>query len=300
MHDLLQDPLIGVRTAQGERRISLPELLALLSVDAIEGYTGLRAHQADPWHVFLVQLAASIQARRPTDDLPTDPAYWREGLLDLAEGIPEAWQLVVEDVTKPAFLQHPWKSWEEEAEDYGVKTSRGKTVFDAKATRPDELDVLITARNHDVKITRIDPHSVEAWLYALLLCQTCNGYNGAGNYGSVRMNGGYGSRCVVSWAHSTRVAGRFINEVGRVKKLRNTVRSLFNYQERGVVLTWLRTWDRSSHQCQLSELEPWFIEAVRPIRLCALNGGQIIALSATSKARQIGPKSIDSRPCKTP
>jgi len=124
MHDLLHDPLIGVRTPAGVQRLSLPGLLAALSAGQVDGYTGLRAHQADPWHVFLVQLAASIQARRPTDVLPTDAAYWREGLLDLADGIPEAWQLVVEDVTKPAFMQHPWKSWEAEAGDYGVKTSR--------------------------------------------------------------------------------------------------------------------------------------------------------------------------------
>lgn len=58
----------------------------------------------------------------PPDALPTDATYWREGLLDLADGIPEAWQLVVEDVTKPAFMQHPWRSWEAEAGDYVGET----------------------------------------------------------------------------------------------------------------------------------------------------------------------------------
>ncbi|BBD78364.1 hypothetical protein [Hydrogenophilus thermoluteolus] len=105
MHDLLNDPLIGVRMPRGERRVSLPELLAALSANEVEGYTGLRAHQADPWHVFLVQLAASIQARCPTNSLPTDREYWCNGLLNLADA--NAWHLVVEDVTQPAFLQHP-------------------------------------------------------------------------------------------------------------------------------------------------------------------------------------------------
>ncbi|MCV4860526.1 hypothetical protein OFB63_31235, partial [Escherichia coli] len=91
---------------EGERHVSLPTLYALLAQGAVDGYTGLRAHQADPWHVFLVQVAASIQARRPTEELPTDPAYWHDGLLDLADGQETAWSLVVEDVTKPAFLQH--------------------------------------------------------------------------------------------------------------------------------------------------------------------------------------------------
>src|SRR5690606_21628847 len=117
----------------------------------VEGYTGQRAHQADPWHVFLVQLAASIQARRPSDMLPTKPDIWRSGLLELSQGVEEAWHLVVEDVTKPAFLQHPWKGWDNETAHFRVKTSRGKTVLDPKATCPDELDVLVTAKNHDVK-----------------------------------------------------------------------------------------------------------------------------------------------------
>ncbi|WP_019560433.1 MULTISPECIES: type I-E CRISPR-associated protein Cse1/CasA [Caldimonas] len=295
MHDLLQDPLIGVRTAQGERRVSLPELLALLCAEAIEGYTGLRAHQADPWHVFLVQLAASIQARRPTDDLPTDPDYWREGLLELAEGIPEAWQLVVEDVTKPAFLQHPWKSWEEEAEDYGVKTSRGKTVFDAKATRPDELDVLVTAKNHDVKMARVEPGEAEAWLYALLLLQTTSGFLGQGNYGIVRMNGGFASRAIVSWVSSPAWGARFREETKIVCGLRaETLNQPYGYASRGVVLTWLKPWPRSTHQYDIKDLEPWFIEACRPVRLVRDASGRVIALGATSKARQIGPKTLEN------
>lgn len=60
MHDLLQDELIGVRTAQGTRRVNLPQLLGLLCAGEVQGYTGLHAHQADPWHVFLVQLATAV------------------------------------------------------------------------------------------------------------------------------------------------------------------------------------------------------------------------------------------------
>ncbi len=294
MYDLLTDPLIGVRTAQGETRLNLPELLAKLSAGEVDGYTGLRAHQADPWHVFLVQLAASIQARRPTTTLPTDPAYWREGLLDLADGISKAWHLVVEDVTKPAFMQHPWKSWESEAADYGVKTSRGRTVFDPKATTPDELDVLVTAKNHDVKMARMSVGTIESWLYALLLLQTTSGVLGQGNYGIVRMNGGYGSRPVVAWTRSLHPSQRFTDETRAVGALRDSVCRDFGYRHRGIVLTWLSPWDRATHQLQITELEPWFIEAARPIRLVAQGDGKLLALGATSKARQIGPKTIDN------
>lgn len=136
MNDLLKDPLIGVHTMHGVQHMSLPKLLAALSAGQVEGYTGLRAHQADPWHVFLVQLAASVQVRQPTEALPMDADYWRDGLLDLANGVPEAWHLVVEDVTKPAFLQHPWTSWDKEAADYGVKSSEAGSFSTPKRAVP--------------------------------------------------------------------------------------------------------------------------------------------------------------------
>jgi len=294
MHDLLSDPLIGVITPEGTQRLNLPELLAALSDGRIDGYTGLRAHQADPWHVFLVQLAASIQARCPTDTLPTNVSYWREGLLDLAEGQASAWHLIEEDVTKPAFLQHPWTSWESEAADYGIKTIRGKTMIEPKARTPDELDVLVTSKNHDVKISRISADATEAWVFALLLLQTTSGFLGSGNYGIVRMNGGFASRAIVSWVRSMRPASRFQEEVAALAVQRESVRQNFGYQERGTVLTWITAWNRSQHHHMLTELEPWFIEAARPVRLRVLESGSIVALGATSQARQIGPKTIDN------
>lgn len=293
MNDLLNDPLIGASTTHGDDRLSLPEVLAGLSAGDVEGYTGLRAHQADPWHVFLVQLAASIQARRPTPKLPVDAAYWREGLLDLSEGKGSAWHLLVDDVTQPAFLQHPWKGWDDEAKDYGVKTSRGKPVFDPKASTPDELDVLVTAKNHDVKMSRLSPTEEEAWLFALLLYQTTSGFLGAGNYGIVRMNGGFASRPIVAWASSLHPTRRFNDEVRMLCGLRDTTRAQYGYQAHGVVLTWLTRWNRSTHQYALTDLEPWFVEAARPARLWRSEEG-LMALGATSKARQIGPKTLDS------
>jgi CRISPR system Cascade subunit CasA len=294
MHDLLSDPLIGVITPEGAQRLNLPELLAALSAGRIDGYTGLRAHQADPWHVFLVQLAASIQARAPTERLPLEASYWREGLLALAEGQASAWHLVEEGVTKPAFLQHPWRSWEEDAADYGIKTARGKTVLEPKACTPDELDVLVTSKNHDVKVARIGPEVIEVWLFALVLLQTTSGFLGQGNYGIVRMNGGFASRAIISWASSPNPARRFQDEVTALKGLRGSIRQVFNYRERGTVLTWLSPWKRETHQHSLTDLEPWFIEAARPVRLRVVEGGGIVALGATSQARQIGPKTLDN------
>ncbi len=292
MHNLLSDPLIGVRTGGGESYLSLPELLAALSAGRVEGYTRLRAHQCDPWHVFLVQLAASIQARFPSKALPTEPTYWRDGLLDLADGAETAWHLLVEDVTLPAFLQHPWTSWEVEATDFGAKMTKGMPVYRPKATTPDELDVLVTAKNHDVKASRIGSSEPDAWVYALLTLQTTSGFLGQGNYGIVRMNGGFASRPIVAWASSLHPSQRFAAEVNALQKLRSETCRKFNYVQKGVVLTWLTRWNRETYQYFLDQLEPWFIEAARAVRLRALANGSIIALGATSKTRQIGPETI--------
>jgi CRISPR system Cascade subunit CasA len=286
MHNLLNDALLGILAPEGPSLVTLPGLLGRLSKGEVMAYTGLRPHQEDPWRVFLVQLAASILARFPRESPPTEENYWREGLLDLSGGQTSAWELVVEDVTKPAFLQHPWKS-KEEIKDFKPK--------DPKATTPDELDVLVTAKNHDVKASRIRDDQTEAWIYALLCYQTLSGFLGAGNYGIIRMNGGHASRPIISLASSLAPSVRFQEEVNIVRQMRDSIlNGGFGYRPKGVVLTWLQPWDRTGHQYTLSQLEPFFIEAARPLRMVHAGDGSLRALGATSKARQIGPKSLDN------
>jgi CRISPR system Cascade subunit CasA len=294
MYDLLDEDLIGVRTSTTSRRVSLPLLLGLLCDGQVHGYTGLRAHQTAPWHVFLVQLAASILARRPQEQPPCDPIFWRDGLRELAEGQASAWHLIEDDVTQPAFLQHPWTSWEAEAGSFRAQKKRGAWVFDPKARTPDELDVLVTAKNHDVKGRRIAPTDIEAWLYALMVSQTTNGVLGAGNYGILRMNSGYGSRAIVSWGSSVHPSRRLLEELAILGDLRTSGIRQHGYCERGVVLTWLQKWDRKTHQYMPQDLEPWFIEACRPLRLRTKLDGSVVALSATSDARQVGPKNLQN------
>lgn len=286
MHDLLHDPLISVRTRDGETRLNLPALLAALVADTVEDYTGLRAHQADPWHVFLVQIAASVMARHP--DLatpPADEAFWRDGLLDLAAGCGTAWELFVEDVTKPAFMQHPLGSAAELVE---FKPDR------PKASTPDKLDVLVTAKDHDVKSERIRADEPEAWTFALVTYQTISGYLGRGNYGSIRMNSGTGSRCFVSLVASTGVGKRFSDELDGLRNMRSgTLAGGLGFVSRGVALTWLLPWPRLQSQWTLSRLEPWFVESSRAVRIVAHDGG-LFALGASTSERQIGPRTRDS------
>jgi CRISPR system Cascade subunit CasA len=286
MHDLLNDSLIGVRTAAGPSLLSLPALIAELLRREVMEYTGLRAHQADAWHILLVQLAASVLARDAGRAAPpADEAYWRAGLLDLADGCASAWHLLVENVTKPAFMQHPLVSVDD------------LTAFNPgkpKAQTPDELDVLVTAKDHDVKMARVRHDDVEAWLYALVTYQSMSGFLGRGNYGTVRMNGGFGSRCCVSLVVDSSPSARFVEELGVVTTMRPAVLAGgIGYRPRMMVTTWIRPWNREASQCVVGELEPWFVEAVRPVRLRAVAGG-MVALGATSEARQVGPKTLES------
>jgi len=286
MHDLLHDPLIGVRTRSGGSKVSLPELLARLCAGDVESYTGLRPHQADPWHVFLVQVAASVLARHPEVEpasLPTDAGFWRQGLLDLAEGQASAWELVVDDVTKPAFMQHPLTNGADEL----------RKTFKLKATTPDELDVLVTAKDHDLKMARASGHVIEPWLFALLTCQTTSGFLGQGNYGTARMNGGFASRPVVSMVRSAASAPRFIEELEVVCAAREETVTRHAFVDRGLVLCWIRSWPRADSMCFVDELEPFFVEAVRPLRLVGGADG-LVAMGASSKARLVGPKTLDS------
>ena len=59
---------------------------------------------------------------------------------------------------------------------------------------PDELDMLVTSKNHDVKSAVAESASANDWIFALISLQTSEGFSGAGNYGISRMNGGLGCR----------------------------------------------------------------------------------------------------------
>lgn len=280
MHDLLHDPLISVRLPTGEARLSLPDLLVALARGEVQAYMRLRRHQLDPFHVFTVQLAASVLARRGLTTPPDDANFWREGLLELADGQESAWNLIEADPTKPAFMQSPCKT----AEDFAA--------FKPKARTPDELDVLITAKDHDVKMARGKRTDADLWLYALLAIQTTGGYL-IHYQASARMYTGIGSRAILSTVRDTRPGPRFTEELPTVLAFRDeTLRTSHGYQSHGVVLTWLIP--RSLKHAQydgLYPMEPLFIEAVRPVRLVQTGDG-LVARMASDVPNQIGiPKS---------
>ena len=63
--NILTEPLIRMRTREGARAASLPEVYAALTRDEIEAFPALRPHQRHAWHTFLVQLG--VMAMREGD-----------------------------------------------------------------------------------------------------------------------------------------------------------------------------------------------------------------------------------------
>ena len=260
--NLLTDPLIPVTTGDGRTLLSLPGLLAALGDDTVLRLDGLQRHQEDAFHVFLCYLAGAVLAR---EEGAWDPVrgeeFWRERLRGLSgEAGDDAWALVVDDPARPAFMQPPVP---------GAEHGRLKPV----ATTPDELDLLPTAKNHDVKQARAGRAEPWEWLFALISLQTMSGFFGRGNYGISRMNGGFGNRSVVEVLRHRRPAGRWRDAVRRLEgHRRDVLAGEWGYRPDGLVLVWLRPWDGKA-ALALSELDPFYLEICRRVRL---RGGQQI------------------------
>lgn len=280
--NLLLDPLFRVRRQERTTRASLPELLARLGEDAVDSLPGLQRHQEDAFHIFLCYLAGAVLDRQGRQVPQQDAEFWREGIraLTRAEGCDndDAWSLVVEDPTRPAFLQAPAPSRAVFARDYKLK-----------ATTPDALDVLQTAKNHDVKSARGDWNDAEPWCLALLTLQSQIGFLGAGNQGVARMNGGFGSRPCVAWQQDRRPGARLLRDLPVLLSHRRALLAEpYSYVADGKVLLWIPSWDGQG-SLALAALDPFFLEIARRIRLVTTRRG-LQALAATASVTRISAK----------
>ena len=179
MRNILRDRPIRFNRSSGSRaEASLPEVYAALLADGVDAFPALRPHQRHAWHAFLVQLGAMAVHQAGVVDLPSGAGDWEAVIRGLTPDYPgdEPWHLAVDDITKPAFMQPPARSKE-----------RGKDYKSAVAT-PDELDMLVTAKNHDLKSAVAVQAGVDDWIFALITLQTMEGFGGAGNYGISRIN----------------------------------------------------------------------------------------------------------------
>jgi CRISPR system Cascade subunit CasA len=274
-YSLLDEPVITVRYQNGETKATnLPSILSGLLDHSIVSFEALQPHQQQAWYSFLVQLAAMAVARENNGDIPTTPDSWRELLLNLANGSEAAWHLVVDDVSKPAFMQPPVP-----------EGSLEEAKYKSKFKTPDGLDMLVTSKNHDLKGNRILEPETEHWLFALITLQTMEGYGGKFNYEISRMNKGGGNRPLLSMAPKLTWNSRFNRDLKVFLEYRSQITEF--YQENGYSLLWTIFWNGSKNDCiQVYECDPFFIEICRRIRL-KKTATQIHCLNATTKSPRI-------------
>ena len=285
MFNILSDQLIRYKTDDNSVvEASLPDVFAALVNDEVASFPALRPHQRHAWHAFLVQLGAIALHKAGIDTPPEDAGEWRHIIRALTRDFPddEPWHLVVEDITKPAFMQPPASSEDKTAD------------YKSAVATPDELDMLVTSKNHDLKASVASSASIDDWIFALVSLQTTEGFLGAGNYGVSRMNGGLGCRPAFSLAPSARHG----------LHARRDILALLEHRERllddhdpflvdiGLDLLWLKGWDGTRSEMITSGLDPFYIEICRRIRLIFTVDRQLFAIRATSKAARINSRSF--------
>jgi CRISPR system Cascade subunit CasA len=279
--NLLTDPLFRVLTPDGPARLDLPGLLEALGADRVESLPGLQRHQQDAFHIFHCYLAGAVLAREGQVDPSQSADFWRDGIrrLTAADGCDDdsAWTLVVPDPTRPGFMQARLPS-------HNVFVDQLRNV---KARRPDDLDLLVTAKNHDVKMAKVFASDLEAWTYALINLQTMTCYLGSGQYGVARSSGGTGPRVRVGLLYSLRVGAQWQRDLRRLLSYRgDLLAGPWHYQPDGHVMTWVLEWDLKS-TLPLDVLDPFFIEISRGLRLVHTSDGALEARSAKSEPRVV-------------
>ena len=254
---LLTEPVIRYRRASDGQTVnaSLPELFVALAADEVRDYPALRPHQRHPWHAFLVQLAAIALHKAERTAVFETAHEWRDALLALTPDDPDgaAWCLV-SPPERPALMQ---------AAIPNLNISEWDTVFGAA----DELDMLITSRNHDLKSARMRASSPEDWLFALISLQTQEGSNSGSHKGISRMNSGAGSRAGIGIVPKGRVGNRWKRDVGILQLSRSKIAETYVLDEtNGLALVWLKPWDGET-SISFSSLDPLYLEICRRVRL---------------------------------
>ena len=276
MLNILTEPVIRMDTTAGRREASLPEVYAALMADEVNAFPALRPHPRHSWHAFLVQLGAMAMHRGGVSEPPGDAAAWAALIHGLTPDWPddEPWQLAVDNITRPAFMQPPAQSAGKQAE------------YKNSVATPDALDMLVTSKNHDLKSALASDARPDDWLFALVSLQTMEGFGGSGNYGISRMNGGLGSRPAFSLTPSTRPGAHARRDI---IALLTENRKLLSDSKPG--LLWTMPWDGTAAEAlTLDRLTPLYIEICRRVRLLTDAEGHLYAIRTSSKAARISAK----------
>ena len=278
MLNLLTEQLIRLHQSGGAlAAASLPEVYAALMADEVDAFVALRPHQRHAWHAFLVQLGALAMHRADVGEPPDSADGWATLLRGLTPDHTddEPWHLVLDDITKPAFMQPPARSKERE-KDY--KSTVGT---------PDGLDMLVTSKNHDLKSSVAVQANADDWIFALITLQTMEGYGGRYNYGISRMPSGYGNRPAFSLTPSAQHGAHVKHDLMVLVSHRQTLLDEYPMTDSGIGLLWTIPWDGIKAEMKLvAELDPFYLEVCRRVRL-RQTASNIFATRANSNDKRV-------------
>lgn len=284
-HNILEDPILRVATSNGSTvHASLPAVFAALIRDEVDAFLALRPHQRHAWHAFLAQLGALAIHNSGLNEPPDSAGEWRHILRGLTSDFPddEPWHLIVEDITKPAFMQPPAGSDDKIRE------------YKTPVLTPDSLDMLVLSKNHDIKSAVATQAEADDWVFALITLQTLEGFSGAGNYGVSRMNGGLGSRAAFSLTPSTRPGAHLRRDLVGLSERHASLVVDYPMRSDGDALLWTLPWDGTKDEAlNLNQLAPYYIEICRRIRLLVSADGKLYCLRTSSKAARLEAKNLN-------
>ncbi len=282
---LLTDPLIRVQYTSGQvDRLNLPQVLVQLSGAEALDFPMLRPHQQPAWHAFLVQLAFMALELAEVTQPPTDEAAWQTLLRGLTPEYlaDEPWCLVVDDWELPAFLQSPCLP--------GAQTDYKRVLESAQ-----EIDLLITSKNHDEKagkMPRIGCDEADVAVYSLVSLQGFAGVFGKRKYNVMRMNRGYASRAQFRLVFTRGSGPEFLRdltvlvaEAERLWEDANTGHGIGTSLRHR--LLWLSPWGDTA--MTLESVHPLCLEVCRRIRL-RLVDDVLQALTAGSESARVDAK----------
>ena len=276
-YNLLSEPLVTVSHRGGSLKRTLQEVFADLANDQVDDFPFLRPYQRHFWHATLCQIGAIAMVNSNLTEPPKTSIRWLEIIQDLTrEEFPgdEPWNLVTPDVTKVAFLQPP------------ATTPSKAREYSKTLETPDEMDLPVGSKHHDIRESSIRRATPELWLFALVARQTGGGFDGNRLYGISRMNSGTGNRHGFGLTPSTRWGPHIIRDLSILAQ---------EYQGADVrdLLLWTRQWDGTKQEeIPLPALKPQalYVEISRRIRLEENAEGNLGARYATSQGTRVQAK----------
>ena len=179
-----------------------------------------------------------------------------------------------------------------------VNSPARQADYKTTITTPDELDILITSKNHHPKQKVATQAAPDDWIFALITLQTMQGYSGAGNYGIARMNGGLANRPCFSLAPANPSPGDHVKrDIAVLLNRYDEFETQFSNPSEDVKLLWTLPWNgNKGEEINPARLAPLFIEVCRRVRLATAGPNQkLYGLRASSKSARIDGTTLKGR-----